>query len=179
MGSTALRMAPDDPPAPTLALAAGLAVQAAVNAAPGEPRALLKWPNDLMVGSAKLAGILLERVGDHVIVGIGVNLASAPALADRETVALSAFGPPPAPEDFAEALAAHFCQEVRRWRGAGLGGLLPRWEAAAHPPGTRLVIDGGALAGRFAGLDSDGALRLTLADGTTRAIHAGDVTLAR
>ena len=74
-------MQPGDPPAPSLSLAAGLALIEAVDVAvPGLPL-MLKWPNDLLLGGAKLAGILLERSGDRVVAGFGVNLASAPSTA--------------------------------------------------------------------------------------------------
>ena len=87
-GSTLVELRPDDPPAPTLSLAAGLALIEAVDVAvPGQPL-MLKWPNDLMLGGKKLAGILLERSGDRVAVGFGVNLASAPALEGREAATL-------------------------------------------------------------------------------------------
>ena len=87
-GSTLIRLRDTDPPPATLALAAGLAlIEAADAAAPG--RALqLKWPNDLMLDNdlhewAKLGGILLERSGDRVVAGFGVNLATAPAIDNR------------------------------------------------------------------------------------------------
>ena len=102
MGSTAVRLLPHDPAPGSLALVAGLAVLEAVSAILPPPYAAqLKWPNDVLVGGAKLAGILLERVGDTVVVGIGVNLAAAPELPDRATVALSRFGSTPDRDNFA------------------------------------------------------------------------------
>ncbi|MGH6707236.1 MAG: biotin--[acetyl-CoA-carboxylase] ligase, partial [Sphingomicrobium sp.] len=77
-GSTIVQLRPSDPPAPALALATGLALIEAVEAAVPNADLSLKWPNDLMLGDAKLAGILLERSGDRVVAGFGVNLAGAP-----------------------------------------------------------------------------------------------------
>ena len=182
MGSTAVRERPGDPPLPSLALVAGLAVHDVVSARiPPPARALLKWPNDIMVGSAKLAGILLERTADAVVIGIGVNLAAAPPVEGRETLALSAFGPAPDRDVFARDLVNAFAAELVRWRGFGIGPLIARWRAAAHPVGTPLVVGEPGeipLRGEFAGLDEHGALLLTLSDGTTRTIHAGEVRLA-
>lgn len=182
MGSTVVHSRPGDPPLPSLALVTGLAVWEAVSTRlPAPHRAMLKWPNDLMIGHAKLAGILLERVGDAVVIGVGVNLAIAPDLPDRETIALSAFTPAPDRDGFAADLAAAFAVDLDRWRRYGLGPVLARWQAAAHPPGTLLHVGEPGeppLAGAFAGLDADGALLLRLAGGTTRTIHAGEVRLA-
>ncbi len=182
MGSTVVYPRMGDPAPRTLALAAGLAVHAAVSAClPGPYRATLKWPNDAMIGAAKLAGILLEREGEAVIVGVGVNLACAPDLADRETTALSAFGPPPNRDAFAAGLAELFALENQRWRNAGVAPIVRRWLDVAHPIGTPLRVDepGEApLEGLFAGLSDDGALQLRLADGATRTIRAGETHLA-
>ena len=182
MGSTVVALHAGDPPPPTLALVAGLAVHAAVSAQlPPPARAMLKWPNDVLINGTKLAGILLERVADHVVVGIGVNLAQAPDVPDRATVALNHFGPAPGRDAFAGAVADCFAEELHRWRSYGLGPLLAHWQACAHPPGTPLSVtqpDGAPLSGTFAGLADDGALRLALPDGTTRHIHAGEVLLA-
>ena len=182
MGSTVVHPAPGDPSPASLALLCGLAVHEVV--APFVPpphRALLKWPNDLMVGSAKLAGILLEGSGRSVVIGIGVNLARAPQVEGRETIALAAFGPAPERDHFAAALARQLDLELQRWRSFGLEPLIRRWLAAAHPEGTVLRVGEpgeSALEGSFAGLTSNGALQLRLADGTTRIIHAGEVRLA-
>lgn len=182
MGSTVVYRQAADPMPATLALVAGLAVHAAASPlVPAPLRAMLKWPNDILIGPAKLCGILLEAVGAAVIVGIGVNLAQAPQVPGRETIALSAFGPAPGRDLFAAALADHFDRELERWRSFGLEPLLRRWLAAAHPIGTPLAVGEPGdepLHGTFAGLAADGALQLRLADGTTRTIHAGEVRLA-
>jgi BirA family transcriptional regulator, biotin operon repressor / biotin---[acetyl-CoA-carboxylase] ligase len=181
MGSTAVFVRASDPPAATLALAAGVAVHEAVSAsAPGLAELRLKWPNDLLVGGAKLAGILLERQGDCVIVGIGVNLAEAPSLPDRQTAALALLGYPLPRDDFAERLAGVWAQTLARWHLGEWPALREEWLARAHPVGTLFSAHDallGAITGGFEGLDPDGAALLRLADGTMRAIHAGDVDL--
>ena len=181
MGSTVVHSAPGDPPAHTLSLLAGVALYETLLPTLSDPSQLmLKWPNDLLLGRAKLAGILLERAGDATVVGIGVNLRAAPELPDRETVALSDHAPPPSRDTFAESLAASFATELERWRTYGLEPLLRRWQAAATPLGTPLAVhepDGALVSGRYAGLANDGSLLLRLDNGERRAIHAGDVSL--
>lgn len=180
MGSTVVYALAGDPPLHTLALVAGIALHAVVAkfVPASEPR--IKWPNDLTIGQAKLAGILLERAGNGVVVGIGVNLARAPDVEGRETIALAQFGPAPDRDLFARDLAASFSAELGRWRDTGLKPLIARWLAAAHPPGTPLLVGEPGevpVEGQFYGLDPDGALILSLADGTRQIIHAGEVRL--
>jgi BirA family biotin operon repressor/biotin-[acetyl-CoA-carboxylase] ligase len=181
MGSTAVRVSPQDPPPASLSFVAALAVYEAVVARIGSPRELeLKWPNDVLLGGDKFCGLLLEREGETVVVGIGVNLAAAPTVEDRRTRTLAEFGPAPDRDAFAADLAARFDLELGRWRQYGLEPILNRWLAAAHPPGTPLTVhepSGASLSGAFAGLEREGALRLRLADGAVRVIHAGDVML--
>lgn len=183
MGSTFCRLMPGDPPPATLALVAGLALLEAVQAQGPVAAALtLKWPNDLLANGAKLAGILLEREGDAVVVGIGVNLAAAPALPDRATTSLAEFGPAPDRDTFAATLAQCWAQDLARWRDYGLEPLLARWRAASLPEGTPLSVHepgGQVFAGAYAGLTGEGAMRLRLAYGETRVIHAGDVILTK
>lgn len=182
MGSTVVRCLPGDPPAPTLALLTGLALHEATVSLVPDPLALrLKWPNDLLYGRAKLAGVLLEGQGDWVVVGVGVNLAHAPPLPDRETCSFASFGPAPDRNLFAEILARTFAAELERWRTYGLEPVLRRWQAASLPVGTALSVhdpDGHALAGAYTGLTAGGSLLLRLPDGATHTVHAGDVTLA-
>lgn len=179
MGSTVVHLRTADPSPETLALVAGLALHEVINPKLAEP-AVLKWPNDLLVGGAKLAGILLERAGEAVIVGIGVNLTQAPELADRMTTSLADLGVPTDRDTFAADLARQFAIDLDRWRSFGLGPIVSRWTAAGYQAGTQLEVDdqGQRLFGTFAGLTDAGALQLRLADGTLRAINAGEVRIA-
>ena len=181
MGSTIVPLRAADPPAQTLALVAGRAVHEAVLAvAPALSGLMLKWPNDLLVGEAKLAGILLERQGDAVVAGIGVNLAQAPDLADRATTSLSALGHVVARDAFAAALATAWAQHLARWHLGEWSLLRQEWLARAHPVGTLVSVkdaDHGPVIGAFAGLDEHGIALLRLADGAMRAIAAGDIDL--
>lgn len=180
MGSTVVALRPGDPLPQTLALVTGLAMAEAVAAVPGAPNAMLKWPNDLLVDGAKLAGILLERAGEIVVIGIGCNLVRAPDVAGRATTALADHGAHIELGAFADLLADCFAGALARWRGGEWYGLRAAWLARAHPEGTPLSVndrEGHPITGTFAGLGADGAALLRLADGTVRPIHAGDVEL--
>jgi len=172
--STLVRLQAEDPPAPTLALLAAVALHEAVSLhAEG---LWIKWPNDLTAAGAKLAGILLERQSNAVIIGFGVNLAHHPDLPGREATSLKALaGVAPDAAVFAETLAEIFARWLGRWRHEGHAPILAAWRAAAHPIGTALNTSEGD--GLFDGLDDSGALKLRLADGSVRTIHAGDVFL--
>ena len=127
-----------------------------------------------MAGSAKFAGILLEREGEVVVIGFGANLAHDPEHLDRPATSLAKIaGIAPEPGAFVELLAEIFERWLGRWRGEGLAPIRRRWLEAAHPLGTALATPEGE--GLFDGLDESGALRLRLPDGTTRLVHAGDV----
>lgn len=181
--STPVRLRPADPAASTLAFVAAVAAEEAVGLflPPGlRHRLSLKWPNDLLIAGAKLAGILLERSGDDVVVGLGVNLARGPDLPDRATTSLADQGASVAPAVFAETMAEVFARWLVRWRQEGFAPVRRRWLERAHPIGVALTSrspDGSALDGLFDGLDADGALILRLAGGDRHVIHAGDVFL--
>lgn len=171
---------PDDPDAATLALLAAVALYDAI--AIWAPAIQLKWPNDVLLGNgAKLSGILLERKGDAVVVGFGVNLAHHPHELDRLVSSIAALGVvPPTPAKFLDALADTFARWLARWRTDGMGVISAAWLTRAHPVGTALTVnlpDCERLEGLFDGLSDECALRLRLADGAVRVIHAGDVFL--
>ncbi len=176
--STIVRLRPHDPAAHTLTLIAAVALADAVaDLRPG--LVTLKWPNDLMVGNAKLSGILLERSGDAVVIGFGVNLASHPDLPDRRTTSLAAQAVAVAPETLLTGLTERFAVWLAIWRRGDVSTIRTAWEERAHPLGTPLRVrlpDGGERSGRFGGLDADGALRLIADDGRTVTVHAGDVS---
>jgi BirA family biotin operon repressor/biotin-[acetyl-CoA-carboxylase] ligase len=176
-GSTLVNLARGDPPAQSLSLVSGLAlVEALDTGAPGLPL-LLKWPNDLLLDGAKVAGILLERQGDRVVVGFGVNLAAAPQIVSRAAAHL---GGRIAPDAFAPLLAGSMSRMLMLWRTTDPLDFARAWLARAHPIGTELSVHGTdsvTIRGRFGGIEADGSLRLRLPDGSVRAIHAADVTL--
>lgn len=179
MGSTVVHRGSGDPPLQSLALVAGLAVRGACLPHVVDEWALrLKWPNDLLLGGAKLAGILLEVEGQSVVIGVGVNLSAAPDIDGQATAALGGLSR----DRFAEQLADSLAAEIAHWRAEGIGPIIARWEAAAHPRGTPLSVrdpGGDRLFGTFDGLDENGALRLRTADGLVQIVYAGDIALER
>ena len=145
-------------------------------ATPGQAL-MLKWPNDLLLMGKKLAGILLERSGERVVIGFGINLAWAPDLPDRQCASLSGRITPDA---FAPLLAASFERLVRLWRESPPELLGQAWLARAHPIGTRVKVHSSAdewVSGRFDGIEPDGALRLRGDAGELEIVRAGDVEL--
>jgi BirA family biotin operon repressor/biotin-[acetyl-CoA-carboxylase] ligase len=77
-------------------------------------------------------------------------------------------------------LAASVARLLGLWRSSESSALARAWKERAHPPGTPLTVHlskDEAIGGRFAGIEPDGALRLTLDDGSIQVIRAGDVDL--
>jgi BirA family biotin operon repressor/biotin-[acetyl-CoA-carboxylase] ligase len=167
--------------APQWALLAGVALAEAIQPLLPDPAELrLKWPNDLLRGEGKLAGILSEAAAAPdgslawLVLGIGVNLATAPALPDRPSACLADLGPP-APEAFAARLLASLANWRARHRAEGFAPVRAAWLARGPAPDSPLVLRGaeGPIHGRFAGLGEDGSLRLATATGV-RAVVAGE-----
>ncbi|WP_428681678.1 biotin--[acetyl-CoA-carboxylase] ligase [Sphingopyxis sp.] len=179
MGSTVVRLTASDPSPATLALVVAVALAKVVRVFAPSVSLQLKWPNDLLVDGAKCSGILLERSGDAVVVGIGVNLASAPDLPDRPTFAFADAGIAIERDRFAEALAIALMDALWTWRQEGVGSIVRAWLPLGHPVGTPLHVSEQGIDGVFDGLEPDGALRLRRADGTVMLVHAGDVELRR
>lgn len=162
--------------APQLGFVVALAVAGAVDALAG-PGTALKWPNDVMRQGAKLAGLLLERQDDGaVLAGIGMNVRQAPDHMPYPVTSLQALGCMADAPAACAAVLGQLRAEWALWRSAGFGGVLDRWMQRGPALGTPLSVRFGpnAVAGRFAGLRTDGALLLDTADGR-RAMVAGDV----
>ncbi|WP_066556269.1 biotin--[acetyl-CoA-carboxylase] ligase [Croceicoccus bisphenolivorans] len=183
MGSTAVRLRSGDPLPQTLALVAGVALYEAISRFIGGAQGLLlKWPNDVLLDGGKLAGILLERAGDVVVIGVGANLSIAPDVPDRRTASLASRKARVDRDDFAEELAKRMATELATWRKAGLAEVISRWTIRGPHIGASIRVVGvtdTVSVGSFAGLDSEGALLMRMDDGTMRAVHAGEVLLLR
>jgi len=147
----------------------------------------LKWPNDVLLGGAKVSGILLERHKRHIVIGIGINLVSHPEVPERVTTHLLEHIQPDAllsPEPpFAGAagvlpsLARHLDHWVGTYRKAGFGPMREAWMSRSKglpgPVTVRLPHD--TFSGTALDLQPDGALRVQRTDGTIVDVHAGDV----
>jgi BirA family transcriptional regulator, biotin operon repressor / biotin---[acetyl-CoA-carboxylase] ligase len=177
--STLVKLLPTDSPATQAPFVAAMALAEAVAAWAPAPRLQLKWPNDLLLDGRKLAGILIERCGDAMVIGFGVNLASHPDDVERPATSLAGAGLAcPEPRRLLESLACSLAAWLDRWREQGFDRVRSAWLHRAHGPGTPLVArlaDGSEVAGDFAALAGDGGLLLDLADGTRRVIHTADV----
>ncbi len=172
---------------PELSLVAGVAAQAAIaDALPSDVRSRveLKWPNDILIGGAKTCGILVESAnyaGTVVaVIGIGINVVSAPAVGDRSVTCLADHGCAMDADGVLARLAAHMAQSLPVWRqGDGFDAIRAAWIAHAVPIGRALEIKtaDGPVAGAFAGLDHDGALLIDLPTAGRRRFTYGDVSV--
>ncbi len=179
MGSTVVHLTAGDPSPAGLSLVAGVALAKAVAALAPDVDARLKWPNDLLIDGVKCTGILLERAGDSIVIGMGVNLVSSPELPDRPTVCFADKGVVIDRDRFADVLAVALTDALWTWRNGGIDRIVETWTAHAHPVGTPLRVSELGIDGTFDGLAPDGALRLRREGGEVMLIHAGDVELGR
>ncbi len=152
------------------------------------PEALvrLKWPNDVLVAGDKVSGVLIEsgpRTGGGLwlAVGVGVNLAHAPAGTERPATALADhlradLTRAPTPAEALVTLAEAFARWTGIWDDDGFPAIADAWSARADL-GARVAarLPAETLEGVAEALESDGALRLRLDDGAVRRITAGDV----
>jgi BirA family transcriptional regulator, biotin operon repressor / biotin---[acetyl-CoA-carboxylase] ligase len=148
----------------------------------------LKWPNDILIGSAKTGGILVESTRNRgvltVVIGIGLNLVASPADIGRSVTSLNMHKIQANPELMLSHVRLHMDRWLGIWQeGSGFGACRSAWAARATPVGTYLTINAGAgnagagpISGTFEGLDHDGALLLHTGSGRQR-FSFGDVTL--
>ena len=181
-----LVLRPDCPVAAAAQL--GFVAALALGEALGEPAGLAyKWPNDVLIGGCKVAGILLESELDgdgrlaFLVLGVGANIVSAPPASEFPATSLAALGlPTPSPATLLERFVAAFDAWERRWRESGFAPVRAAWRARATGLGEmiRVRLETTALSGRFRDIDQEGTLLLETA-GECRRIAAGEVFPAR
>ena len=145
----------------------------------------LKWPNDILGAGRKMAGILIEAGERGHVVGIGINLRSAPPDDDVRYPAVSLRSLTNVDVAPADAIGP-LCHAFERWHGIwtrdGFAPVRTAWLASGHRMGDTIAASAGAadrdqvrIEGRFAGLTADGALLVDVNGGTRHTISAGDV----
>lgn len=172
-GSSALLSLVLRNPGPLLSLAAGVAVAETAEAV-GCAGVAIKWPNDVWVGGAKVAGILVEGRPQEAwaVLGIGLNVAIAPAQFPPElrgraaSLGLGA--------DQVEAVTTTLLRRLSRWTAAAPEAVLAAVRARDALRGRTISWAGGA--GTATGIDDDGKLLVATASGQ-RTLDAGEVHL--
>lgn len=169
----------------TLPLAIACAVHAALAGLPGMTRhdLAIKWPNDILAGGKKISGILLESamLGEGklaVAIGIGVNCAHHPDPALYQATDLAELGAHIPPNALFPGLAASVAVTLETWdHGRGFPKIRAEWLRLARGIGESIAINlpDGPVHGRFDDIDGQGRLVLTLQNGQTATISAGDV----
>ena len=184
--ATLLACDPAEPEnAPQLSFVAALAVHDAIvdRAAALREKLALKWPNDVLFGGQKLAGILIESENVEarlaVAIGIGVNCMHHPVETAYPATDLAAAGAAVSAEDLFFALSSAMVRRLEQWqRGAGFQSIRTDWLDLAAGMGGEMRVrlpKNREFAGRAEALDERGQLLLRLADGTLQTITAGDV----
>jgi BirA family biotin operon repressor/biotin-[acetyl-CoA-carboxylase] ligase len=183
--------------AATLGFAAGLALEAALkkisveaslrSAGSEHMQFSLKWPNDVVAGPHKLAGILLEAeaVADNrlaVVVGIGTNVVAAPEGTPYPATSLAALGIHIGAEELFAVLSDAWAEFRGIWdNGRGFGEIRRRWLERAAGLGEPVTIQLGSstVAGTFDTIDDSGCLLVRTPQGKRVPISAGDVYFGR
>jgi len=167
-----------------LSLVVGLAVLQALRNF-GVPGAGLKWPNDVLVGNKKIAGILLELVGDpadvcHVVLGIGVNvnMQQADGVDQQWTSIRLESGRCTDRNILVAELGKQLSAYIQRHQVDGFSALQAEWEANHlwQDRSVSLIAGSSHINGVVLGIDSQGALRLKV-DGVEKVFSGGELSL--
>ncbi|MGA2024282.1 MAG: biotin--[acetyl-CoA-carboxylase] ligase [Steroidobacteraceae bacterium] len=156
----------------------------------GVSGAVLKWPNDLMVGEGKLGGILAELRAEtggpaFVVIGIGLNVALGATVLERveatgtKAADLGALGAVPSDRNrIVAALIAAVVEGLAQFEREGFSAFAQEWRAADALLGraVRVSADAGSVAGHARGIDLDGALCVQTSEGLQRFV-TGDVSV--
>jgi len=168
-----------------VALVAGLALAEAVDAAaPGQPPATCKWPNDVLVGGCKVAGILVESSVlqgrlEALVIGIGVNLVSHPVIPGLNIGDLKALtGHTVGRDRFLEILAGCLLARFETWDREGFGCLHEMWSRRAAGIGQKVTVDAASpVHGILRGIDEAGHLLIDDASGVRHRCVSGSLVL--
>jgi BirA family biotin operon repressor/biotin-[acetyl-CoA-carboxylase] ligase len=164
---------------PSAAMAAAVAV-AELLQEEGVP-AVLKWPNDVLVGGRKICGILSEGVSGAIIIGIGlnVNMQDAEQIDQPATSLRIETGQRHSVDDLLARLLPKLAARLDEWAQGGFSNVRKSWEEKVPNIGKPIAVrDGGCLrTGILYGFGEDGELLLQDETGAITPVWAGDVSL--
>lgn len=152
-----------------LGFAAALAIaETAASLLPADRDIACKWPNDVLIGGRKVAGLLLETdmrpdgATDWLVLGVGINVARHPSGMEFPATSLAAQGARVDVADVLRGFAGHFLAWYDVWRAYGFAPLREAWLRRAAGLGGPIMVrlEDRTLAGVFSGLDEEGALLL-------------------
>jgi BirA family biotin operon repressor/biotin-[acetyl-CoA-carboxylase] ligase len=132
----------------------------------------LKWPNDILLDEKKCAGILLEVIEDHIVIGTGVNIANCPDDKSKinDYILIEC-------NDFRDVFLEKIMFFYSYWQSNGFKGIKNQWLEHAYKIGEviqarlpNVIYDG-----IFEGLDENGTLLLREKDGLLRLINSGEI----
>lgn len=169
-----------------MSLVVGLALLQVIHAF-GVTAAGLKWPNDVLVGDRKLAGVLLELSGDpadvcHVVIGIGLNvnmLEAEPGVIGQPWTSMRAeLGPLLNRNELVSELNQQLSRYLDIQLRGGFAALQAEWQACHLWQGRNVSLTAGnePVEGRVLGVDSSGAIRLCV-EGGERVFSGGELSL--
>lgn len=168
---------PADRPLPQLALVAGVAVADALEQLTGLA-VQIKWPNDVMLRRAKVAGILAEAREGAVVLGIGVNLNQrADQLPERAGSLRTATGLEWDRDAVLDAVLAYLDERYEQWQQGGLDAVYDGLGPRDFLRGRLVTVDG--TSGTAELIDRDGRLRIALGHGESVTVESGEVAFER
>ena len=157
-----------------ISLLTGLALANAIDIFIAPQETILKWPNDALIENKKCSGIIIEAIDVGLIIGVGVNIKSAPleistCLNKYSNIEL---------EKFRDKFLSCFSSCYTQWQKYGFKDLQGEWAAKTYSKGTDISVrlGGQNMKGKFESIDIDGNL-LLMCDGEIKKITSGEVFL--
>ena len=175
-----LILTPRRPPAdiPQLSLVAGLATAEALQEATGLSPAI-RWPNDLLLDGRKVAGILVEARNGAVVLGIGINVKTAPETLPETATSLAAHGASCSPSHVIVTVCRHVDRWYDVWSATGFAPIQEALRPWLSHMGqlVRLITGDAQMEGQVMDVDEAGRLLIRLESGMIRSVETGEVRL--
>lgn len=150
-------------------------------AGPDAPDVKIKWPNDVLLDVKKVCGILIEKEGEHAVIGVGLNMAWSPpqgtTLSVYPTTSLRAAGISGGVETAARILGERLVENINDCARLGFQSVIDKVKPFMYKIGEQVYISfaGKLLSGLFEGLDDRGGIVIS-SDGERVTLLSGEMT---